>query len=171
MNKINGLHSAPSSLFSPRFTFLPTRVTQGATRSVTQSTERRLSLRLPEPITAAPRTRKRNGGSSPRGLGLLLRGRTFYFRKRISSQLTGETNRHLCISLQTHLPFEAMVRAAALLAALDRTETRLMEQCDYSPAEVKLLFTEAARRELQRLQRSIDVLSCCWFRGRLVKLA
>ena len=158
MNEINGLHGATSALRVPRFTFLPTSVTQGDTRAVTQSTERRLSLSLPEPITAAPRTRKRNGGSSPRGIGLLLRGRTFYFRKRISSHLTGETNRHLCISLQTHLPSEAMVRAAALLAALDRTEARLMERCDYSPAELKLLFTEMARRELQRFQRAIDVL-------------
>ncbi|WP_217358270.1 DUF6538 domain-containing protein [Ruegeria sp. HKCCA4633] len=54
---------------------------------------------------------------------LMLRGRIFYFRKRLPKKLSNQVpNQFLCLSLRTDLPLDAVKRAAALLTVLEQME-------------------------------------------------
>ncbi|WP_441351446.1 DUF6538 domain-containing protein [Sulfitobacter sp. BSw21498] len=51
------------------------------------------------------------------------RGRMFYFRKRLPACISKfGSNQFICLSLRTHLPLDAVKRAARLLSVYEKKE-------------------------------------------------
>ncbi|WP_448328369.1 DUF6538 domain-containing protein [Sulfitobacter sp. M13] len=51
------------------------------------------------------------------------RGRMFYFRKRLPADISRfGSNQFICLSLRTHLPLDAVKRAARLLTVYEKKE-------------------------------------------------
>lgn len=86
------------------------------------------------------------------------RGRAFHFRRRLPKKLTElGAPACLCLSLQTEVLPEAMKRAAAIIAAIERVETEVTTNLTrmLTPAAIALIVREAARAALDGIVR------CC----------
>ena len=80
------------------------------------------------PCNAATMPSKTRRARRSPGPYLLLRGSTYYFRKRLRSVNNQKkcTGKFLCLSLRTNFRTEAMCRAAHLLSVLQREERKIM---------------------------------------------
>jgi hypothetical protein len=106
----------------------------------------------------APSTRPaRRARRSPAAPYLWRRGGVFQFRRRLPKRLVDlGAPEFLSLSLRTNLLPEAMKRAAALIAAMERAEIEIMSQCavqELTPEAVALIVREVARQALDDLVR------------------
>ncbi|RMH44606.1 MAG: integrase [Alphaproteobacteria bacterium] len=139
--KINGLDKPdPCAVSQPRET-----ETQTETHAIASYARKRRDSR--------PRSGHRHAGPY-----LMRRGRIFYFRKRLPRC---RKNLFLCLSLRTHVPLDAVKRAAALLAVCEKTEPGVLDAMtkkDLAPADARALLMEILRAELARiLDRQSDL--------------
>ncbi len=79
----------------------------------------------------------------------------FYFRKRLSTQLSNPASNQLVrISLRTHLPLDAVKRAARLLTVYEEMEREIVDAVieeSLSPENTKAVLIETMRRELSQM--------------------
>ena len=94
------------------------------------------------------------------------RGRMFYFRKRLPVGISKfGPNQFICLSLRTHLPLDAVKRAARLLSVYEKKETDFVDaltEQKLSPDTAKAILLEAMRGELGKMaaeERQADPLS------------
>ena len=126
-------------------------VTQGMTHDLTHHA----SLGHQEPHSSAkpdrakPRLSRQKRRPAPY---LQLRGRAWYFRKRLSQRLADFCGRFFfVISLRIHLASDATLRAARLLVAMDKFETtmtHLTTVSTLSPTQAHAVLREYLRKEL-----------------------
>jgi len=102
------------------------------------------------------------GRARPRSPGpyLQIRGRTYYFRKRLSQGVSNlSAISFLTISLRTQFLREAMIRAARVLAALEKAEktmTYLNDISTLTPEENNAILRELLRSDLADLLERYD---------------
>ena len=83
------------------------------------------------------------------------RGRVFYFVKRLPGRICGrDSNRFLRLSLRTHFPLDAAVRALRLLAVYEQKEPEIVDALnrnELSPQQAQALLNTMLRNELARI--------------------
>ena len=79
----------------------------------------------------------------------------FYFRKRLPTGPSNSApNQFICLSLRTHLPLDAVKRAARLLTVYEKKEIEFVDAVtkkNLSPEMTKAVLMEAMRRELSEM--------------------
>lgn len=118
--------------------------------------------RVAQTVAHAPEPADRERSStrparSPAAPYLWRRGGVFQFRRRLPKRLVDlGAPEFLSLSLRTHLLPEAMKRAAALIAAMERAEIEIMSPCavqELTREAVALIVREVARQALDDLVR------------------
>ena len=121
----------------------------GVTQTVTHGVTHRTAV-ADRTARSRPVPRRR-----PAGPYLQLRGRTYYFRKRLTTAVSHQRGQpFLCTSLRTQLLSEAMSSAARLLNAVEQAERQIMQAMETRPvtrAEIDAVLAEALRGELRRI--------------------
>jgi hypothetical protein len=79
----------------------------------------------------------------------------FYFRKRLPTGPSNSApNQFICLSLRTHLPLDAVKRAARLLSVYEKKEIEFVDAVtkkNLSPEMTKAVLLEAMRSELSEM--------------------
>jgi len=79
----------------------------------------------------------------------------FYFRKRLPAEISKfGSNQFICLSLRTHLPLDAVKRAARLLSVYEKKELDFVDALtkqNLSPDTAKAILLEAMRGELSKM--------------------
>ena len=79
----------------------------------------------------------------------------FYFRKRLPTGPSNSApNQFICLSLRTHLPLDAVKRAARLLTVYEKKEIEFVDAVtkkNLSPEMTKAVLLEAMRSELSEM--------------------
>jgi hypothetical protein len=83
----------------------------------------------------------------------------FYFRKRLPTGPSSfAPNQFICLSLRTHLPLDAVKRAARLLSVYEKKEIEFVDAVtkkNLSPEMTKAVLLEAMRSELSEISADV----------------